>query len=88
MAIVNEDVRIVKFLLDHGANVHERCLGGFFLPLDQKDKANIQIRKIFDKFKSKDSEETPSFDSELSQTNLQSNEFTTLDTNYDGLVSY
>lgn len=28
IAIVNEDPAMVKFLLDAGANVSERCLGG------------------------------------------------------------
>lgn len=47
MAIVHENVRIVKLLLDHGANVHERCLGSFFLPDDQKDDANWPIKRVF-----------------------------------------
>ena len=51
MAIVNENVRIVRLLLDHGACVHERCLGSFFLPEDQKDKANNLIRRSFDRSK-------------------------------------
>lgn len=49
MAIVNEDIRIVKLLLDHGASVHERCLGSFFLPIDQKDTANDPIRAVVEK---------------------------------------
>ena len=36
MAIVNEDPAMVKFLLDNGANYHERCNGKFFTPDDQK----------------------------------------------------
>ncbi|UYV79571.1 Nan [Cordylochernes scorpioides] len=36
MAIVNEDPAMVKYLLDHGANYHERCIGNFFTPEDQK----------------------------------------------------
>ncbi|XP_013397110.1 transient receptor potential cation channel subfamily V member 5 [Lingula anatina] len=36
MAISNEDPAMVKFLLDHGADVHERCCGNFFCPDDQK----------------------------------------------------
>lgn len=36
MAIVNEDTKMVKYLLDCGANVHQRCMGRFFLPDDQK----------------------------------------------------
>ncbi|XP_047499244.1 transient receptor potential cation channel subfamily V member 5-like [Penaeus chinensis] len=36
IAIVNEDPAMVKFLLDNGANYHERCLGNFMCPEDQK----------------------------------------------------
>ncbi|XP_034948098.1 transient receptor potential cation channel subfamily V member 5 [Chelonus insularis] len=36
IAIVNEDPAMVKFLLDSGANVHERCVGNFMCPEDQK----------------------------------------------------
>lgn len=36
MAIVNEDPAMVKFLLDHGADVHQRCCGNFFTPHDQQ----------------------------------------------------
>lgn len=36
MAIVNEDPAMVKFLLDSGANFHERCFGNFMCPEDQK----------------------------------------------------
>ncbi|XP_035213588.1 transient receptor potential cation channel subfamily V member 5-like, partial [Stegodyphus dumicola] len=36
MAIVNEDPAMVKFLLDHGVNYHERATGAFFTPEDQK----------------------------------------------------
>lgn len=87
MAIVNEDVSIVKLLLDHGANVHERCLGSFFLPNDQKDKANGQIRRRF-------LEQTPQQDTNTSQSSqsrhedlamdLQSNHFSDPQTNYEG----
>jgi ankyrin repeat protein len=37
MAVVNEDPSMVKFLLDHGALVHERSIGNFFCADDQKD---------------------------------------------------
>ncbi|KAG1682090.1 Transient receptor potential cation channel subfamily V member 5 [Nymphon striatum] len=37
MAIVNEDPAMVKFLLDNGINFHERCLGSFMSPEDQKN---------------------------------------------------
>eukprot|EP00106_Octopus_bimaculoides_P008929 XP_014776371.1 PREDICTED: transient receptor potential cation channel subfamily V member 5-like [Octopus bimaculoides] len=37
MAIVNEDPAMVKFLLDHGVDYHQRCYGNFFCPDDQKD---------------------------------------------------
>ncbi|XP_015609265.1 transient receptor potential cation channel subfamily V member 5 isoform X2 [Cephus cinctus] len=36
MAIVNEEPAMVKFLLDSGADVHERCYGNFMCPEDQK----------------------------------------------------
>lgn len=36
MAIVNEDPMMVKFLLDRGADVHQRCCGKFFTPHDQQ----------------------------------------------------
>jgi len=36
MAIVNEDPATVKFLLDNGANYHERCIGSFMSTEDQK----------------------------------------------------
>jgi len=36
MAIVNEDPAMVKFLLDGGADVHQRCCGNFFTPHDQQ----------------------------------------------------
>ncbi|KAK6631831.1 hypothetical protein RUM43_013897 [Polyplax serrata] len=36
VAIVNEDPAMVKFLLDSGANFHERCCGNFMCPEDQK----------------------------------------------------
>jgi transient receptor potential cation channel subfamily V protein 5 len=38
MAIVNEDLPTVKYLLKMGANIHQRCVGKFFLPDDQKNK--------------------------------------------------
>lgn len=37
MAIVNEDPCMVKYLLLHGADVHQRCCGKFFYPDDQKN---------------------------------------------------
>lgn len=36
IAIVNEDPAMVKYLLDAGANVNERCFGNFMSPEDQK----------------------------------------------------
>ncbi|CAB3220911.1 unnamed protein product [Arctia plantaginis] len=36
ITIVNEDPTMVKFLLDAGANYHERCYGNFMCPEDQK----------------------------------------------------
>jgi transient receptor potential cation channel subfamily V member 5 len=40
LAIVNEDPAMVKFLLDAGADYHERCCGGFMCPEDQKASRN------------------------------------------------
>lgn len=85
MAIVNEDVRIVKLLLDHGANVHERCLGSFFLPIDQKDHANYPVRKVLERAKARESQGLiVNIEEELDQMDLQSNHFNTLETNYNG----
>ncbi|XP_014253746.1 transient receptor potential cation channel subfamily V member 6 [Cimex lectularius] len=36
IAIVNEDPAMVKFLLDSGVDFHERCIGNFMCPEDQK----------------------------------------------------
>lgn len=36
MAIVNEDLPMVKFMLDSGADYHMRSIGSFFSPEDQK----------------------------------------------------
>ncbi|XP_058116489.1 transient receptor potential cation channel subfamily V member 5 [Anopheles ziemanni] len=36
LAIVNEDPAMVKYLLDHDADVNERCCGTFMCPEDQK----------------------------------------------------
>ena len=36
MAIVNEDPNMVKFLLFHNVDMHQRCCGKFFCPDDQK----------------------------------------------------
>lgn len=36
VAIVNEDPAMVKYLLDAGSNVHERCCGAFMSAEDQK----------------------------------------------------
>lgn len=84
MAIVNEDVRIVKLLLDHGANVHERCLGTFFLPIDQKERANDPIRAALERASS-ESRRQRLASAELARTfDLASNAFASPATNYDG----
>lgn len=84
MAIVNEDIRIVKLLLSHGANVHDRCLGSFFMPIDQKEKANILIRRQLEEDPSLqvNSNANTNFDLDL---DLQSNHYekNTI-TNYEG----
>lgn len=36
VAIVNEDPSMVKYLLDSGADFHERCFGNFMSSEDQK----------------------------------------------------
>ncbi|XP_067141643.1 transient receptor potential cation channel subfamily V member 6 [Centruroides vittatus] len=43
MAIVNEDPAMVKFLLDNGSNFHERCMGNFFCPEDQKSSRSDSL---------------------------------------------
>ena len=35
-AIVNEDPYMTAYLLQHGADVNQRCYGAFFCPDDQK----------------------------------------------------
>lgn len=45
IAIVNENVHMVKFLLDHGANIHQRCCGRFFCPEDQKNARRDMLLK-------------------------------------------
>lgn len=37
MAIVNEDLSMLKFLLNYDADVNCRCIGNFFCATDQKD---------------------------------------------------
>lgn len=77
MAIVHEDVKIVKLLLDHGADVHERCLGSFFLPNDQKDRANTNLKRSLNRTKLKPNTCRAGLD-------LHSNELPTPETNYVG----
>ncbi len=36
MSVVAEDPTMVKYLLDQGINIHERCYGNFFCPDDQR----------------------------------------------------
>ncbi|XP_014234075.1 transient receptor potential cation channel subfamily V member 5 [Trichogramma pretiosum] len=43
IAIVNEDPSMVKFLLDSGADVNERCFGNFMCPEDQKASRNDSV---------------------------------------------
>jgi ankyrin repeat protein len=38
LAIINEDLEMVKFLLYKGADVNQRCTGRFFCPDDQKSR--------------------------------------------------
>ena len=37
MAIINEDVNAVLYLINMNADLHQRCTGRFFCPDDQKD---------------------------------------------------
>lgn len=87
MAIVNEDVRMVKLLLDHGAEVHERCLGSFWLPDDQKAKANVALRKQLtaDDLESDRSVDGPGLGTD--NLELDHNHFADILTDYNGLVS-
>lgn len=50
MAIVSEDPIMVKFLLCHGADVHERCCGKFFLPEDQKSGMQNSSKRLYPNF--------------------------------------
>ena len=43
IAIVNEDAKMVKFLLEHNANFHERCMGNFMCAEDQKPSRNDSL---------------------------------------------
>ena len=38
MAIVNEDPEMVKYLIEKGADIHQRACGNFFLPEDQGER--------------------------------------------------
>ena len=40
MSVVAEDPTMVKYLLDQGVKIHERCYGNFFCPEDQKASRN------------------------------------------------
>lgn len=81
MSIVNEDVRMVKLLLDRGANVHERCLGSFWLPDDQKAKTNAMLRKLLC---TPESELTSQDRAQLQSIDLNSNHFGNQITDYNG----
>jgi transient receptor potential cation channel subfamily V protein 5 len=43
IAIVNEDPSMVKFLLDSGVNIQERCFGNFMCPEDQKSSRSDSL---------------------------------------------
>ncbi|BES93682.1 nanchung [Nesidiocoris tenuis] len=43
IAIVNEDPSMVKFLLDSGVDYHERCIGNFMRPEDQKASSSDSL---------------------------------------------
>ncbi len=42
-AIVNEDPEMLRFLLQHGADMHQRCVGAFFCPDDQRASRNDSL---------------------------------------------
>ncbi len=46
IAIVNEDPAMVKYLLDAGADVNERCFGAFMSPEDQKPSRRYITLKV------------------------------------------
>ncbi|KAI4465725.1 chromosome transmission fidelity factor 18 [Holotrichia oblita] len=43
IAIVNEDPSMVRFLLDAGVNIQERCFGNFMCPEDQKSSRSDSL---------------------------------------------
>jgi ankyrin repeat protein len=47
MAIVNEDPNMVKYLLSHNVNIHQRACGRFFWPDDKKQKRQESLYKEF-----------------------------------------
>ena len=36
IAIINQDLQMVNFLIKNGADLYQRCIGNFFVPNDQK----------------------------------------------------
>lgn len=50
MAIVNEDYPMVKYLVEQGANLEERCTGSFMGPEDQKgDRSDNLLHEEVDR---------------------------------------
>ncbi len=47
MAIVNEDLKYVRFLLKRGVDIHQRCTGKFFFPDDQKNRIQESLTSEF-----------------------------------------
>lgn len=45
MAIVNEDFPMVKYLLDCGVDVNQRCTGAFMSPEDQKSSRTDNLKQ-------------------------------------------
>ena len=43
MSVVAEDPTMVKYLLDQGVEIHEKCYGNFFCPEDQKPSRNDSL---------------------------------------------
>ncbi len=43
MSVVAEDPTMVKYLLDQGIEIHEKCFGNFFCPEDQKPSRNDSL---------------------------------------------
>ncbi|XP_014667471.1 PREDICTED: uncharacterized protein LOC106809042 [Priapulus caudatus] len=48
MAIMNEDPVMVRYLLDHGVCLHERCCGSFFTPNECKQRRGRMFQHVLE----------------------------------------